>query len=269
MSNQRSKPIKYYRVEAGKPQLNETLVSIEREVALIVNGKAWMDLLCTPSHLDCLAAGFLFNEGLIHAQEDLTSLNVCQGGEYVELTTAQALAQPRYFHRTTGCSGGMTSLNLPEMPAPRLQDIHLAPAAVTQLLQQFLEAEKATVETRGVHCSALSDGQEILAIMDDIGRHNTLDKLAGYCLLNLVSLPQPVVLTTGRISSEMLQKSAHLGASVIISLNSPNDYAISLARSWGITLVGYARSNGFNLYTHPARIVGADLPDPLDGSFAD
>lgn len=263
MNSKRSRQIKYFHVDAQEWQLNETRIVIEQEIPLIVNGKVWMEMLCTPDHLDYLGVGFLFNEGLIKSSEDLVSVSVCESGDYVEIKTTQEIIQPRYFHRTTGCSGGVTAVQLPDQPIPELKNVHLSPDSIYRLIQKFESLQKDYLESRGVHCSALSDGNEILVLLDDVGRHNTLDKLAGYCIVNQISLPQPVVLTTGRISSEMLQKSARIGSSLIISLTSPNNYSIELAEAWGITLVGYSRRNSFNLYTHPERILDNVNADQL------
>lgn len=268
MSESRSKDIKFYQFHTGEWKLTEGKIIIERVVSLIVNGKVWMDMLCTPNQLDHLAVGFLFNEGLIRSKDDLANVHVCQSDDYVEVKTNNELSQPTYWRTTTGCSGGRTSLSLPQLPEPNLHDIQLSSQSISDLLQKFLSAQQQYLEARGVHTSALSDGKEIIALAEDIGRHNTLDKLAGYCLLNQILLPQPIIITTGRISSEMLQKSARMGTSVIISLTSPNNYSIELADYWGITLVGYARASSFNVYTHPKRIMSRDTILRLDNKLA-
>ena len=100
----------------------------------------------------------------------------------------------------------------------------------------------------------LSDGKNWLVPAQDIGRHNTLDKIAGYCLLNDLHPEQRVLITTGRISSEMLQKARRLEAAILISRTSPSALSIQLAQTAGITLIGYARRNRFNVYTHAERI---------------
>jgi FdhD protein len=125
------------------------------------------------------------------------------------------------------------------------------------LINQLFESQQLYRTSGGVHTSALCDGQRIQIVAEDIGRHNTLDKIAGRCLLEGISLPRRILLTTGRISSEMLQKSARLKASIVISRTSPSSLSIELAQKWGITLIGYARRNRFNIYTHPERILVA------------
>ena len=95
--------------------------------------------------------------------------------------------------------------------------------------------------------------------MEDIGRHNTLDKIAGRCLIENIHLTNKILLTTGRISSEMLQKAARLKAAILVSRTSPSSLSIALANQVGITLIGYARRNGFNVYSHPQRVLQGQL----------
>ncbi len=121
-------------------------------------------------------------------------------------------------------------------------------------MEQLVESQELYRETGGVHCSALSDGSKILAQVEDIGRHNTLDKLAGRKLREKINAETLIVLTTGRVSSEMLQKSARMGASVVVSRTSATSQSVALAEQLGITLVGYTRRIGFLTYTHPDRL---------------
>ena len=128
------------------------------------------------------------------------------------------------------------------------------PETVTHLLEEFLEAQVLYRETGGVHTSALSDGKKILVSADDIGRHNTLDKISGLCLMNGIAPETRILLTTGRISSEMLQKAARMKAPVLISRTSPSSLSIEMAERYGITLIGYARTHRFHVYANAQRI---------------
>jgi FdhD protein len=118
----------------------------------------------------------------------------------------------------------------------------------------LFESQDLYRETGGVHTSALSDGEKVLLSAEDIGRHNTLDKIAGLCLMDNVWPVTRILITTGRISSEMLQKAARLQAPILISRTSPSSLSIEMAERYGITLIGYARTNRFNVYSGGQRV---------------
>jgi FdhD protein len=128
------------------------------------------------------------------------------------------------------------------------------PEAIGHLVEELFNSQSLYRETGGVHTSALSDGEKIVIVAEDIGRHNTLDKIAGLCLMNQVSPKTRILITTGRISSEMLQKAARLKAPILISRTSPSSLSIEMADRYGITLIGYARRHRFNVYTNPQRV---------------
>ena len=130
----------------------------------------------------------------------------------------------------------------------------MTPEQVNQLLVLLLKSQLLYRSAGGVHTSVLSDGVKVIASAEDIGRHNTLDKIAGLCLLHDFRPAHRFLMTTGRISSEMIQKSARIGATLVISRTSPTSMSILLAEQMGITLVGYARGGQFNVYSHPERI---------------
>jgi FdhD protein len=118
----------------------------------------------------------------------------------------------------------------------------------------LLEAQVLYRETGGVHTSLLSDGEKIIVSAEDIGRHNTLDKIAGLCLMNNAWSEKRILITTGRISSEMLQKAARMEVPILISRTSPSSLSIEMAERYGITLIGYARKHRFNVYSSPQRV---------------
>jgi FdhD protein len=112
-----------------------------------------------------------------------------------------------------------------------------------------------TQRTRGIHTAALADGERLLVVIEDVGRHNTIDKLWGYCLVHELSPRDKILLSTGRISSEMLSKAAAMGASIVASRTSPTSLSLALAEAWNVTLVGYVRRDSLNVYTARARVV--------------
>jgi FdhD protein len=213
--------------------------------------------MCTPADLEALAVGFLFNEGIIQTFAEVAAVRPCQNNENIDIWLNKPAQKPAQWRRTSGCSGGQTRSEH-TINDPILSEFHFEPEILFLGMAQLLAAQELYREARGVHCSALSDGQQLLIQAEDIGRHNTLDKLVGLMLMNAIEPEHRIIFTTGRISSEMLQKSARMGASVVVSRTSPTTLSIQSAETFGITLVGYARRNQFNVYTHPQRLMLSD-----------
>ncbi len=256
-------PIRYvqYRRRAFEDLPGKAIV--ETPVSLTVNGEPWLTFLCTPTHLEALAVGFLFNEGVIENMGEVADVRPCAHGDNVDVWLTHAAKRPASWRRTSGCTGGVTSVpptpaSPPdEGPARRTNGFFLPPERVASLIEMLFDAQELYRESGGVHTSALSDGEHLIFAAEDIGRHNTLDKIAGWCLMHDCWPEQRILITTGRISSEMLQKAARMGASIVISRTAPSSLAIQLAEARGITLIGYARRDRFNLYTHPQRIASS------------
>jgi FdhD protein len=244
---------------AGNPQ-GEIDVIGEAPVSLTVNGEVWLTFMCTPLDLEALAVGFLYNEGIINSIEEVASVRVCPEGDNVDIWLEHHVDKPLDWSKTSGCTGGMTSISERQdvESSIRVQSPNGALFDVSQVLewvQLLLEAQGLYRETGGVHTSALIDGRNIILITEDIGRHNTLDKIAGRCLLENISPQHKIIITTGRISSEMLHKAARIGVSVLVSRTSPTSLSIELAEKYGITLIGYARRDQFKIYCCPQRII--------------
>lgn len=252
-------PVRYYRYKAdsGWSSIDARVIT-EATIMLTVNGVEWLSFTCTPSDLEALAVGFLFNEGIIQTRDEIAAVDVCKQGTNIDVWLSHPAAQPRQWRRTSGCTGGLTATEDVARPvaavsaAASLQKI--PPQTLLDCMEQLLEVQNLYREVRGVHCSGISDGQVIRVKAEDIGRHNTLDKLAGLVLLNDIQIQRPIVATTGRVSSEMLQKSAQLRAIAVVSRTSPTSQSVSEANRLGITLVGYARRNQFQCYAHPERL---------------
>jgi len=265
MTKQPDSPIRFYKYRPGRWEAVNSRVIQETPVSLTVNGEIWLTFMCTPTDLEGLAAGFLFNEGVIQSADEIANLSVCASGDNVDIWLNHAVAKPTVWKRTTGCSGGMTAVEHKPATLAVRDDEKLAPDQVFELMSQLLASQELYKSTRGVHASALSDGEKVVVRAEDIGRHNTLDKIAGRCLLDRIHLDRRILITTGRISTEMLQKAARMGASILISRTAPNAMSIQSAEELGITLIGYARRDQFQLYAHPERIDGApaEIPFPL------
>ena len=242
------------RYHAGEWESLGSGVIVETPVTLTVNGHVWLTFMCTPTDLEALAVGFLYNEGVIKKVEEIEVVEVCSSGDNVDIWLKKTVEQPQQWRRTTGCTGGATAVT-PEQLRPELKDgILLSPERVDSLIKILSEAQVLYREVGGVHTSILSDGKRVVISAEDIGRHNSLDKIAGRCLLDHIRVKRKILVTTGRISSDMIQKAARIGASVVISRTSASSLSVSLAEKWGITLIGYARRNQFIVYAHPERV---------------
>lgn len=251
-----TEPIKYTWFRNGTAEEVSAEVIVEKPVSLTVNGKAWLTLMCTPIHLEALALGFLFNEGFIKSMDEVVDVHPCENGENIDVWLTHSVKQPKNWRKTSGCTGGVTSQTESRpQTARQANGACVTPAQVTALAAKLFESQDLYKQTGGVHTSALSDGEEIVLAAEDIGRHNTLDKIAGLYLMHKPALAHKILLTTGRISSEMIQKAAKIGASIVISRTSPSSLSVQIAEGEGITLIGYARRDRFTVYAHPHRIL--------------
>jgi len=250
------KPIQYMQIGVGKTKSLHASTITETPVSLTLNGTIWTTFMCTPIQLEAMMVGFLFNEGVIDSMDEVADLRICEHGDNVDVWLTHEASRPESWTRTSGCAGGVTAVDSIRKPrsAAVPNGARLSPKQIQDQVRLLFESQQLYKQTGGVHTSALSDGDRVILSAEDIGRHNTLDKIAGLYLMQMPEIEAKVLLTTGRISSEMLQKAVRMGAGILISRTSPSSLSIDLAKKWGITLVGYARRNSFNVYANPQRI---------------
>jgi FdhD protein len=253
-------PILYHKYSGAGWEPVAARVIAEASVSLTVNGEVWLNFMCTPADLESLAVGFLYNEGFISTPAEVVSARACASGDNVDVWLTHAVERPARWNRTSGCNGGLTRSSSPVGPRPRRRAVDISPDTLLDCMDQLLTAQEVYRQSGGIHCSVLSDGGRVYCQAEDIGRHNTLDKLAGHALMEKIELSPRIVLTTGRVSSEMMLKSSRLGADVVVSRTSPTTRSIEIAQDLGITLVGYARRTQMLVYTHPQRLQGFSAP---------
>jgi len=233
----------------------------EAVCSLIVNGQEWVTFFCTPSDLDYLAIGFLFDAGVIESADEVEDVRVTGGPQNLEALVEVSLRRkelslPSRSTLTTGCSGGLTFYDVAAKRSPLASDREVTPAQVYEAMGQLMAANaELHREVGGFHSAALSDGEELLIVAHDVGRHNTVDKIAGAALCRHIATRDRLLVTTGRVSTEMLAKAARLQAPVVISRNSPTGLATNLAREWRITIAGYVRGQRMHVYSSEERIV--------------
>ncbi len=225
-------------------------VPSEMEFTIYVNQKALVTILCTAAKLNYLVIGYLYAEGIISGIGDVVSMRVSEEEALADVR----LKNPGYKLpklRKLGCSGSSVF----KTQGQRVDsDLVATPEEVLSLMKQFLEQMELYRLSGGVHTSALSDTRNLLVVAEDIGRHNTLNKIQGECLLRGISTRDRLMLITGRISSEMLLKAAKMQVPIVVSRHSPTKNAILLARDMGIALVGQARCDNLAVFTHPERL---------------
>jgi FdhD protein len=258
------------RVVGREATVVERPVIAEIALTVFVDGRELVTLMCTPWKLNCLVLGFLYLEGVIDSADDVAALRVCVADRIAEVTLARPVELPKRRVLTSGCSGGTSFRDyLEEVRRRRLDsDRRISAAQIFSLMRELHAQSHLYHESRGVHTSALSDGRELLVVAEDVGRHNTLDKIKGECLLRELPTDDHILLSSGRISSEMLLKAAAMRVPIVVSRTSPTAMSVLLAEHLNIMVVGYVRPESMNVYTHPWRLTGvgvtSDLPAVRD-----
>lgn len=227
-------------------------VPLERDITIYVNLRELVTILCTPTKLNFLVLGFLYSEGIISSMNDVMMMRVCDEESEVDVRiTNPDFEVPAKRRLTSGCGGGASFRTEGQKVASNLV---VTPEEVLSLMKQLQTQMDLYRLSGGVHASALADRQNLLMVAEDIGRHNTLDKIQGECLARGLPTEDRLLLSTGRISSEMLLKAARMQIPVIVSRHSPTGTAVSLAQELGIALVGRVKVSRMSVYSHPERL---------------
>lgn len=249
-------PWPYTHWESGQITPVDGQVIDEGLVRIHVNGLELATFMATPRDLDLLALGFLRAEGIIQGRADVRLVQVCPSQTCVDVWLRDAAVDlPSRPILTSGCGGGVTFDDLSQRVPPVASQRQIGAQQILNGMQQLMAAATLYREARGVHTSALSDGERLLAAAEDVGRHNTIDKLWGYCLQHDIDPAGHLLLATGRISSEMLNKAAKMGVPVVASRTSPTSLSVRLAQEWNILLIGYVRGRSFNIYAGEWRLI--------------
>jgi FdhD protein len=244
---------------AGKRTIPE-----ETAIAFTYEGGSYAVMMATPQDLEDFALGFSFTEGLVASPADIRHLEIIEHETGIELRMwlaeprAAALSERRrHLAGPTGCGlCGIESLDEAVRPLRRVDDAAVfAPADIMRALETLAPRQELNRQTRAVHAAAFwRPGTGLAAVREDVGRHNALDKLAGALMRAGTPADGGMVLLTSRVSVEMVQKTAAIGAPLIVAVSAPTALAMRTAESAGITLVAVARGDGFEAFTHRHRI---------------
>jgi FdhD protein len=252
--------IKAVRLARNTRTAHEDWVAREVPLTIRLNGQELATLLCSPKDPKYLAAGFLFSEGFIETKEEITEMALDQERGVVEVRTrdGKELAQESFLKRviTTGCGRAIAFYNPADIDGVKEvdSDVRLSLPEVFNLTKEFQQRSEVYRATGGVHSAALCDTEDILIFEEDIGRHNAVDKIFGRCLLEDIPTSDRIVITSGRISSEILFKVAKRRIPVIISKSAPTDLGVIVAQDLRITLIGFTRGRRMNVYAGEWRL---------------
>ena len=249
------------RVKGGREEELTDQVASETAFTLYVNGNILVSLLCSPIELDAMAIGFMLSEGILTDRDALRSVKVDEASSsvYVELKNLPENWES-LFHKktiTSGCGQGVTftdASNLRSLAQDR-KPLPISSSSIKELLRKFRDMSELYVNTGGVHSAAFTDGQDIMLFAEDIGRHNAVDKLIGKAFLRGMPMADKILLSSGRISGEIMTKVVRNQIPVLISRTAPTCMSITYAEDNGVTLIGFARGDRMNIYTHPQRVV--------------
>ncbi len=256
MKNDSTEKVSYLSFSANEIKPTEKPVVRETAWTIYVNGQELVTILCTPTRMNFLVLGFLASEGIIQSLDEVSILRVCEDeGNVIDVRLRdESLSLPKKRVLLSGCGGGVTFEDLTMSHTGLTSSLAVTPTQISKLMRDLQKSAEVYRTAGGIHASALSDGERLLVVAEDVGRHNTLDKIRGECIYHRIPTKDRIILTTGRISSEMVNKAMRMEVPVVVSRTSPTDLAVRLAESWKMTVIGYARGKKMNVYTCPERV---------------
>ncbi len=245
-------------IKESQKQVEDTVVT-EFHLTIVLNNRELVTLLCSPAKLDFLTIGFLYSEGLINSKDVIKDIVLDPERGVINVTTKEPIKSPEDIlsRRIIASSGGKGASSLSAIhPQSRIDSqIHISPPEVLNLIQEFVHHSELFAATGGVHSAALCDTKAILVFSEDIGRHNAIDKVFGECVVKDIPTHDRLLITSGRVSSEILLKVAKRNIPILISKSAPTNLGVKLANDSGITLIGFVREKRMNVYTHTWRLV--------------
>lgn len=242
------------RVDGEKCENSQHEVIEEVPFALFINGRHAMTAMMSPVQLEDFVTGYLFTEQIIKSVDEIESIRVEKNRLSVITKNLFKVLGPKKTI-LSGCGGSTSYIDTEKLPKIT-SDYTIRTAHIRDVARAVLNSE-LHVTTGGIHIVALLDKEKILAVSEDIGRHNALDRVIGYGLRNKIDLSRTWVIVSGRISSEMIRKCLIAGIPIIVSRGATTTLAVETADKTGLTVIGFARSSKMVVYTHADRVEGA------------
>ncbi len=255
-------PLNYFQIEKVSEKRREkerALIIAERPVTLYLNDREIVTLLATPKNLKELAVGFMLSEGWLQENKPIEKIEVTpQGAVRIRVKYRNRLTEKLFLKRTitSGCGRGTIFYNvLDSLRAKKIRSsAKISEDQVISLMQDLNRRSLLYRQSGSVHGAALAKPEQILFFCEDIGRHNAVDKVFGAAFLQGFSSAGRILLTSGRISSEILIKALKRRIPFLLSYSGPTDLAVEMARKMGVTLIGYIRGNRMKIYSHEERL---------------
>lgn len=256
-------PQRYWLIERERARLTEGGVIEEALLDLYVNGQELATVMCSPLQQEALALGFLYSEGVIDSLAEVALVQANRPRTVVDVLLTRAdFEPPRRTVLTSGCGGGVTLQHITESYPPLHSAFRTKAQVITQGMRRLQGAARLYRLVRGVHIAVLADTDSLLLGAEDVGRHNAVDKVAGMALQAGIDPRDHLLLTSGRISSEMLSKARRMNVPLVASRTAPTSTALRLAEAWRICVVGYVRRGSMRVYTHAWRLGLEAAPAP-------
>lgn len=250
---------KITKIRGNSSSIVEDFLVEEVPLTMIVGSKELATLLCTPHDIEDLIRGFLFTSGLITKIDDIKKISIDEQRwtAYIELADESVLEE-MVFKRvyTSGCGKGTLFYNAYDMLKRKkiVSSLNVKQTTLFTLMMDFQKNSQLYLQTGGAHSAAIAEKKRILIFREDIGRHNAIDKVIGHTLKENLPLEDKILITSGRISSDVLLKAQKCEFPIIISKGAPTNQAVKLAQDMHITLLGFVRGKTMNIYTYPERI---------------
>jgi FdhD protein len=231
----------------------EDSIAIEQRLRILVNGREILSMYCTPLMIRELVVGMLMSENIIKGKWCGEKMSIVYGEDVSVDVPVDGDISIEDAVITSGCIGGIT---FPKRAALQKIDdaFSISAGRLKELFRDFQKMSDLYHLTGCMHSAGMSDGKSILCLAEDIGRHNAVDKVIGYAILEEIPFNGKMMLASGRLSSEIVSKCARWGIPVVGSRTSPTSLAVDIAEKSGITVVGFIRGDRLNVYTHPERI---------------
>jgi len=253
-----TKELNITRINNGLTEDILDLIIEEVPLDVFVNFEFYAALMCTPLEVKELAIGFLFSEGVISSMGSIKSIDHPFENRLCVILNHEINVDPRSVRAiTSGCGKG--SVHVISLEEGSLKPIEsncsFAAADILKLMKEFNSKSDLFKQTGGVHSCCICSAESILLFSEDIGRHNALDKVVGKAMLSNIDLKDKLVMTTGRISSDIVVKVAKAGIQIIVSHSAPTSLALSIAKAANITIIGFARGSRMNIYCNDHRLL--------------